>query len=108
MLAWDRHLEQAPGAESAGSLLSVPVESLVAFLVAFAPRVEVVRPGLCVLASRGPARYYGGEERLRVKVAEAVDEAVERVRALFTDERALLVASVGCLSREQAEGRCRS
>lgn len=32
----DRRLEHAPGAESAGSLLSVPVESLVAFLVAFA------------------------------------------------------------------------
>lgn len=36
LIAWDRHLEQTPGAESAGSLLSVPVESLVAFLVAFA------------------------------------------------------------------------
>ncbi|MFC7342471.1 acyltransferase family protein [Saccharopolyspora griseoalba] len=36
LVIWDRHLEQTPGAESAGSLLSVPVESLVAFLVAFA------------------------------------------------------------------------
>lgn len=36
LVLWDRHLEHAPGAESAGSLLSVPVESLVAFLVAFA------------------------------------------------------------------------
>ncbi|MER6989497.1 acyltransferase family protein [Saccharopolyspora hirsuta] len=36
LVIWDRHLEQAPGPESAGSLLSVPVESLVAFLVAFA------------------------------------------------------------------------
>ncbi|MFR9728071.1 acyltransferase family protein [Saccharopolyspora sp. MS10] len=36
LVVWDRHLEQLPGAESAGSLLSVPVESLVAFLVAFA------------------------------------------------------------------------
>lgn len=32
----DRRLEHLPDAESAGSLLSVPVESLVAFLVAFA------------------------------------------------------------------------
>ncbi|MDI2032714.1 acyltransferase [Saccharopolyspora sp. TS4A08] len=39
LVAWDRHLEQIPGAESAGSLLSVPVESLVAFLVAFAAGV---------------------------------------------------------------------
>jgi peptidoglycan/LPS O-acetylase OafA/YrhL len=36
LVAWDRHLEHVAGAESAGSLLSVPVESLVAFLVAFA------------------------------------------------------------------------
>ncbi|MDA3629716.1 acyltransferase family protein [Saccharopolyspora sp. WRP15-2] len=36
LVIWDRHLEQIPGPESAGSLLSVPVESLVAFLVAFA------------------------------------------------------------------------
>ncbi|WP_143538043.1 acyltransferase family protein [Saccharopolyspora erythraea] len=36
LVAWDRHLEDTPGAESAGSLLSVPIESLVAFLVAFA------------------------------------------------------------------------
>lgn len=32
----DRRLEQDPGANSAGSLLSVPVEPLIAFLVAFA------------------------------------------------------------------------
>ncbi|WP_344930813.1 acyltransferase family protein [Saccharopolyspora gregorii] len=36
LVVWDRHLEQIPGAESGGALLSVPVESLVAFLVAFA------------------------------------------------------------------------
>ena len=36
LVAWDRRLEQIPGTESGGSLLSVPVESLVAFLVAFA------------------------------------------------------------------------
>lgn len=36
LVVWDRHLEEIPGSESAGSLLSVPVESLVAFLVAFA------------------------------------------------------------------------
>ncbi|WP_344686277.1 acyltransferase family protein, partial [Saccharopolyspora taberi] len=39
LIAWDRHLENLPGAESAGSLLSVPIESLVAFLVAFAAGV---------------------------------------------------------------------
>ncbi|WP_433870784.1 acyltransferase family protein [Saccharopolyspora sp. CA-218241] len=36
LVIWDRHLEHQPEPESAGSLLAVPVESLVAFLVAFA------------------------------------------------------------------------
>lgn len=36
LVVWDRYLEQMPGSESVPSLLSVPVETLVAFLVAFA------------------------------------------------------------------------
>jgi peptidoglycan/LPS O-acetylase OafA/YrhL len=32
---WDRYLDHIPGAESAGALLSVPIESLVAFVTAF-------------------------------------------------------------------------
>lgn len=49
----DRRLEHAPGAESAGSLLSVPVESLVAFLVAFAIGVvlNLYRIPLSVIAA---------------------------------------------------------
>jgi protein ImuB len=39
------------------------------------PRVEVVRPGLCAIPARGPARFYGGEEPLRVLVQDAVVEA---------------------------------
>ena len=53
IVVWDRYLEQDPGAESAGSLLSVPVESLVAFLVAFAFGVvlNLYRMPLSVLAA---------------------------------------------------------
>ena len=29
-----------------------------------APRVEVLAPGCCVVATRGPSRYYGGDEAL--------------------------------------------
>ncbi|WP_395106778.1 DNA polymerase Y family protein [Actinomadura sp. SCN-SB] len=39
------------------------------------PKVEVVRPGLCAVPARGPARFYGGEEALRVLVQDAVVEA---------------------------------
>lgn len=37
--------------------------------------VEVVRPGLIVLAARGPARYHGGEPLLAARVREAVADA---------------------------------
>jgi protein ImuB len=36
------------------------------------PRVEIVRPGLCAFATRGPSRYFGGDESLTVKVRETV------------------------------------
>ncbi len=37
-------------------------EPVVAAVSELAPGVEVVRSGVCALAARGPARYYGGEE----------------------------------------------
>jgi protein ImuB len=45
---------------------------VVAVVEDFCPRVEVVRPGMCVLGARGPARYFGGEDVLARKIAEAV------------------------------------
>lgn len=36
------------------------------------PRVEVVRPGVCALPARGPARYFGGERALADLVHETV------------------------------------
>lgn len=35
---------------------------IVARIEEHAPGVQLVRPGLCALRARGPARYYGGEE----------------------------------------------
>jgi protein ImuB len=49
-------------------------EPVVAAVAEFCPTVEVVRPGLCALAARGPARYFGGEESLVRRVAGAVDD----------------------------------
>jgi len=64
-------------------------EAVVTAIEKFSPRVEIVRPGLCVLASRGPARYFGGEQALREAVAVAVDEAIGSVRThpLHIDDR---------------------
>ena len=47
-------------------------EPVVAAAEAFTPRVEILRPGLCAMATRGPARYFGGEEALTSQVVAAV------------------------------------
>ncbi|HEX2273378.1 MAG TPA: DNA polymerase Y family protein [Acidimicrobiales bacterium] len=47
-------------------------EPVVAAVESFAPRVEVTRPGTCSLATRGPSRYFGGDEALAARVAEQV------------------------------------
>ncbi|MFC0041753.1 DNA polymerase Y family protein [Actinomadura rayongensis] len=61
--------ERDAGAE--GRLFETVAEA-VAELV---PKVEVVRPGLCAVPARGAARFYGGEEALRVHLQDAVVEA---------------------------------
>jgi protein ImuB len=51
-------------------------DPVVVAVARLAPEVEVTRPGLCALATRGPARYHGGERALCVAVAEAARGAV--------------------------------
>lgn len=41
-----------------------------------APRVEVLAPGCCVIATRGPSRYYGGDEALAELVHRTVAGAL--------------------------------
>ncbi|WP_444542889.1 Y-family DNA polymerase, partial [Kitasatospora griseola] len=47
-------------------------EPVVAAVEAFTPRVEVLRPGLCAIPVKGPARYFGGEEALVAGIRDAV------------------------------------
>src|SRR4051795_4891343 len=47
-------------------------EPVVAAVEAFAPGVEIVRPGVCAVATRGPSRYFGGDAQLAAKVAATV------------------------------------
>lgn len=42
-----------------------------------APGVEVLRPGVCAMAARGPAGYFGGEERAAERLVEEVAQACE-------------------------------
>lgn len=67
---------------------------LVARIEEHAPGVQIVRPGLCALRARGPARYYGGEDEaarmlVRLLAADGVDDARASVAdGVFTAEQA--------------------
>ncbi len=51
-----------------------------------APGVQLVRPGLCALPARGPARYYGGEgEAARVLLETLREAGVDDARAGIAD-----------------------
>ena len=47
-------------------------EQVVTVVEGLCPRVEVLYPGACAVGARGPARYFGGEEALAVKIIDAV------------------------------------
>jgi protein ImuB len=48
---------------------------VVAAVEELAPGVEVVRPGACALAARGPARYFGSEELAAERIVEHIAQA---------------------------------
>jgi len=50
-------------------------EPVVAAVEEVAVGVEVIRPGACALAARGPARYFGSEEAAAERIVEQVAEA---------------------------------
>jgi protein ImuB len=50
-------------------------EPVVAAVEEVAVGVEVIRPGACALAARGPARYFGGEEEAAERIVEQVAQA---------------------------------
>ena len=51
-------------------------EPVVVAVEAFTPEVEIVRPGVCAVATRGPSRYFGGDDALVGLVAAAVERAL--------------------------------
>jgi protein ImuB len=54
-------------------------EPVVAAVTAFSPRVEIIRPGVVALATRGPSRYFGGDAALAGKIATAVRGVLTRI-----------------------------
>src|SRR4051794_25129587 len=49
-------------------------EAVVAAVEEVAVGVEVIRPGACALAARGPVRYFGGEEAAAERIVEQIAE----------------------------------
>jgi protein ImuB len=47
-------------------------EPVIAAVEDVAAGVEVIRPGVCALAARGPARYFGGEEQAAERIVEHI------------------------------------
>ncbi|HYF45736.1 MAG TPA: DNA polymerase Y family protein [Acidimicrobiales bacterium] len=51
-------------------------EAVAGAVEAVTPRVELTRPGVCSFPTRGPSRYFGGDEALARRVGALVDDAV--------------------------------
>ena len=51
-------------------------EAVASAVEAVTPRVELTRPGWCAFPTRGPSRYFGGDEALAEEVAGLVGDAV--------------------------------
>lgn len=66
-------------------------ESVLAVVESFTPAVEVLRPGVCAFATRGPSRYFGGDEKLAARIVSALSAHLLRVGVAdgrFAAERA--------------------
>jgi protein ImuB len=51
-------------------------EAVARAVESFAPRLEITRPGACALPTRGPSRYFGGDEVLAARVHARVVEVL--------------------------------
>ncbi len=60
-------------------------EPVVALVEEFCPHVEVLRPGICAIPARGPARYFGGETELAARLAAAVSRGGSDCRVGVAD-----------------------
>lgn len=71
----------------------------------FTPLIEIVRPGLCQLAIRGPSRYFGGDEAVveQIRAAVAALDVAVRIGVADGPFAAALAARSG-LAAEQ--GSC--
>lgn len=60
-------------------------EPVVASLEELVPGVRILRPGLCALRARGPARFYGGESAAASTILDALSRGDSSVRLGIAD-----------------------
>lgn len=70
-----RHCSSLTMAEADPARDAREFEPVLGTLGEFVARFEIVEPGLCVFAAKGPARYFGGEDRLCSRLRAAVVQA---------------------------------
>ncbi|KQO09600.1 hypothetical protein ASF06_04855 [Agreia sp. Leaf244] len=54
-------------------------EHVVTLIEELVPGVRILRPGLCAIRARGPARFYGGEQQAAATIRQALSESVASV-----------------------------
>lgn len=75
--------------------------AVLAQVEAFSPQVEVTRPGACAVATRGPARYFGGDDALAVAIHDAVEAVLGRRESVLVGVAdGLFTATVAARFRE--------
>ncbi len=77
-------------------------EPVVAAVGELTPWVEITHPGRCAVPTRGPSRYFGGDEALAARVAEVVDARLAERAEGALDVR--LAARVGVADGPFAAG----
>lgn len=81
-----RHMRRREAQSRAPSLLVLDhdpdrdartFEPVVQAVEALTPRIEVTRPGRCAFPTRGPSRYFGGDDALAARALEVVSEVLD-------------------------------
>ena len=86
------------------------LEQVIAVVIAFCPKVEVVEPGICAFGARGPTRYFGGETALAARLIAAVADLGVESRVGVADGlfAALLAARAASPTRTASPTRAAS
>lgn len=98
---------RAPGVEvlapdPAGEARSF--EAVLRALEDVTPRVEIDRPGRCSFPTRGPSRYFGGDQAMSRRVAEVVAEALDGRTTVHVGTADSRFAAVRAAAMAEADG----